>query len=153
MRYNFCPMLRSKASGCTRLFVFLVDIIAVVFQVTVFFIILGTHYVSNESAGKTHSTSYDLSFFLYKEMITWIIMVHPNKLYSICNAHDEWIVTSSRGFHQCQVEGRQWLPLKLRPLYTNIWEPVAEKRHCSVLMKRTLVVQLQALSVPVVVDW
>ena len=42
---------RSKASGCLRLFVFLVDIVAVVFQVTVFFIILGTHYVSNESAG------------------------------------------------------------------------------------------------------
>jgi len=41
---------RSKASGCLRLFVFLVDIVAVVFQVTVFFIILGTHYVSNESA-------------------------------------------------------------------------------------------------------
>ena len=44
--------IRSKASGCLRLFVFLVDIIAVVFQVTVLFIILGTHYISNESAGQ-----------------------------------------------------------------------------------------------------
>lgn len=80
--YSFVfPADRSKASGCLRLFVFLVDIIAVVFQVTVFFIILGTHYISSGKTGaltRGITRFYRLSVYLMHLCFSIRGSIHPS---------------------------------------------------------------------------